>query len=162
MQWIIFIRKILSALQCRTTEKEMKDNEARILKSSESNRERLAKYLVYFAAERTLMAWIRSALGLMALGFVIDRFGLVLRQVLPGTPTATPPSSFSFWAGAALVITGALMAAVGAGRYLGFAIRYHRDGNSDPGYGLVPAIFFIVAVAFAGVIIVAFLLEEFG
>jgi len=145
-----------------TTEKEMKDNVAKVMKSSESKRELLAKYLVYFAAERTLMAWIRSALGLMALGFVIDRFGLVLRQVLPGTPIATPPSSFSFWAGATLVIAGALMAAVGAGRYLSFAIRYHREGDSDPGNGLLPAIFFIVLVAVAGVIIVAFLLEELG
>ena len=41
------------------------------------------RQLVYFAAERTLMAWVRTALSLMALGFVIDRFGLVLRQVLP-------------------------------------------------------------------------------
>jgi putative membrane protein len=125
------------------------------MKGSDSN-------LVYFAAERTLMAWITSALGLMALGFVIDRFGLVLGQILPGVSTSTQPSSFSFWAGAALVSTGALMAVVGAVRYLSFAIHYHREGDADAGYGLVPAIFFTVLVAVAGVFIVAFLLEELG
>ena len=33
---------------------------------------------VFFAAERTLLAWIRSAITLMALGFVVARFGLFL------------------------------------------------------------------------------------
>ena len=32
--------------------------------------------LVYFAAERTLLSWVRVALGLMAFGFVVDRFEL--------------------------------------------------------------------------------------
>jgi len=51
--------------------------------------------LVYFAAERTLMAWIRTALGLMALGFVIDRFGLVLRMTLPEAGPRLHPKAFS-------------------------------------------------------------------
>lgn len=129
------------------------------MNDSETDRERLAKHLVYFAAERTLMSWIRAALGLMALGFVIDRLGLVLRQVLPGDHSALPPSSFSFWAGALLVAAGALMAMVGAIRYLRFAFRYHHHGDTDPGYGLLPAIVFVVLVAVAGIIIVVFLLE---
>ena len=49
--------------------------------SNSPDQETVGRRLVYFAAERTLMSWIRAALGLMALGFVIDRFGLVLRQV---------------------------------------------------------------------------------
>jgi putative membrane protein len=44
----------------------------------ESSPETIGRRLVYFAAERTLMAWVRAALGMMALGFLIDRFGLVL------------------------------------------------------------------------------------
>ncbi len=132
------------------------------MKDSHADRELLAKHLVYFAAERTLMAWIRAALGLMALGFVIDRFGLVLRQVLPEARNAMLPSSFSFGVGAFLVGIGALMAIVGAVRYMRYAIRYHRDGDTDPGHGLVPAIVFIVLVAIAGGVIMAFLLEAIG
>lgn len=41
-----------------------------------------SRRLVYFAAERTLTSWIRTALSLMTLGLVIDRFDLVLRQVV--------------------------------------------------------------------------------
>ena len=36
---------------------------------------------VLFAAERTLLAWNRTALSLMAFGFVIERFGLFLEIV---------------------------------------------------------------------------------
>ena len=37
---------------------------------------------VYFAAERTLLAWLRTGLTVMAFGFVIARFGLFL-QIVP-------------------------------------------------------------------------------
>lgn len=36
---------------------------------------------VFFAAERTLLAWVRTAIGLIGLGFVVARFGLFLRLV---------------------------------------------------------------------------------
>ena len=36
---------------------------------------------VLFAAERTLLAWNRTSLSLMAFGFVIERFGLFLQYV---------------------------------------------------------------------------------
>jgi putative membrane protein len=39
----------------------------------------LADPRVFFAAERTLLAWIRTGLTVMALGFVVARFGLFLR-----------------------------------------------------------------------------------
>ena len=34
---------------------------------------------IYFAAERTLLAWLRTGLGLMGVGFAVARFGLFLR-----------------------------------------------------------------------------------
>lgn len=37
---------------------------------------------VLFAAERTLLAWQRPAIRLMAFGFVVERFGLFLRMVV--------------------------------------------------------------------------------
>ena len=36
---------------------------------------------VYFAAERTLLAWVRTGLALMGFGFVVARFGLFLREI---------------------------------------------------------------------------------
>ena len=34
---------------------------------------------VYFAAERTFLAWLRTGITVMAFGFVVARFGLFLR-----------------------------------------------------------------------------------
>jgi putative membrane protein len=36
---------------------------------------------VLFAAERTLLAWTRTSISLMAFGFVVERFGLYLEIV---------------------------------------------------------------------------------
>ena len=38
---------------------------------------------VLFAAERTLLAWQRSAIALMGFGFVVERFGLFLQIWIP-------------------------------------------------------------------------------
>jgi hypothetical protein len=48
---------------------------------------------VYFAAERTLLAWIRTGMTIMAFGFVVARFGLFLR--LLRLETGQPSSSAS-------------------------------------------------------------------
>jgi putative membrane protein len=36
---------------------------------------------VVLAAERTLLAWIRTGIGLMGFGFVVARFGMFLREL---------------------------------------------------------------------------------
>lgn len=36
---------------------------------------------VFFAAERTLLAWNRTSTSLMAFGFIIERFGLFLEMI---------------------------------------------------------------------------------
>jgi len=41
---------------------------------------------VFFAAERTLLAWVRTGITIMAFGFVVARFGLFLRML------AMPPA----------------------------------------------------------------------
>ncbi len=34
---------------------------------------------VFFASERTLLAWVRTGIAIVGLGFVVSRFGLFLR-----------------------------------------------------------------------------------
>jgi putative membrane protein len=62
---------------------------------------------VYLAAERTLLAWVRTGLAMMGFGFVVARFGLFLRE-LAGMPGALPnqQSGFSLWVGTTLIILG--------------------------------------------------------
>jgi putative membrane protein len=62
---------------------------------------------VFFAAERTLLAWIRTGLTIIALGFVVARFGLFLAMFSPGTATLES-HAWSAVLGVALVVVGAL------------------------------------------------------
>jgi putative membrane protein len=65
---------------------------------------------IYLAAERTLLAWIRTGLAMMGFGFVVARFGLFLRE-MQAVRQSTPMESFhgSLWFGTALVLMGALV-----------------------------------------------------
>ena len=118
-----------------------------------------AHRLVYFAAERTLMAWVRSALGMMALGFVIDRFGLVLRTITPATIGAHLTQSYSSWGGSSLVLMGALMAVVATIRYWRFAHDYYHDNSTRPGHGIMMGVIFAAILAILGFAIAMFLLN---
>ncbi|MEW6414335.1 MAG: DUF202 domain-containing protein [Pseudomonadota bacterium] len=56
---------------------------------------------VFFAAERTLMAWNRTGITLMAFGFVLERFGLFLHMLHPSAGGAG--RDWSFWIGVAFI-----------------------------------------------------------
>jgi len=68
---------------------------------------------VLFAAERTLLAWQRTAIALMGFGFVVERFGLFLRMVT-GQPLSVSQRGFSLWLGIALLLMGAVVSVVSA------------------------------------------------
>jgi putative membrane protein len=62
---------------------------------------------IRFAAERTLLAWIRTGLGMMGFGFVVARFGLFLREMeVARGIAANRPVGQSLWLGVALVVLG--------------------------------------------------------
>ncbi|MGE0802493.1 MAG: YidH family protein [Lautropia sp.] len=68
---------------------------------------------VLFAAERTLLAWQRTAIALLGLGFVVERFGLFM-QMLAGQPLSQSQRIFSLGLGVVLVLLGAGVAAASA------------------------------------------------
>jgi putative membrane protein len=71
---------------------------------------------VLFAAERTLLAWQRSAIALMGFGFVVERFGLFLQLAAHESPTA-PQRGFSLALGVMLLLLGAAVALVSARQF---------------------------------------------
>ena len=119
----------------------------------------LSRRLVYFAAERTLAAWIRTALSLMALGFVIDRFDLVLRM-LTDKPAETMPSShlLADWAGGIMIALGACMSLVAGLRYRRFARAYQRDYSTEVGHSLRFGAAFAVGLGVLGLAVLVVLL----
>lgn len=68
---------------------------------------------VLFAAERTLLAWQRTAIALMGFGFVVERFGLFLRMV-GNQPLSPSQRGFSLWLGVLMLLLGAAVAVVAA------------------------------------------------
>jgi len=62
---------------------------------------------IYFAAERTFLAWIRTGLGLMGVGFAVSRFGLFLREMRASElHSPVHAKGLSVYAGVALVALG--------------------------------------------------------
>lgn len=65
---------------------------------------------VYFAAERTFLAWIRTGLGLMGVGFAVARFGLFLRQLRASEAhTTIHGTGLSVWSGVTIVALGVIV-----------------------------------------------------
>lgn len=66
---------------------------------------------VFFAAERTLLAWVRTGITLMVLGFVVARFGLFL-SLLANTSITNVYHMPNHWLsnalGFSLILTGSM------------------------------------------------------
>ena len=71
---------------------------------------------VLFAAERTLLAWQRTAIALMGFGFVVERFGLFL-QLVAHQSQSSGQRSFSLGAGVLLLLLGAAVALISARQF---------------------------------------------
>lgn len=76
---------------------------------------------VFFAAERTLLAWNRTSLSLMAFGFVIERFGLFMK-IYGQAGAAAIQRDFSFWVGLAFILLACLISVISARQYRRFLL----------------------------------------
>lgn len=66
---------------------------------------------VFFAAERTLLAWVRTGLTVIALGFVVARFSLFIKLLTgmnPGAEAMPQPQGLANGLGIALVLMGSI------------------------------------------------------
>jgi putative membrane protein len=87
---------------------------------------------VLFAAERTLLAWQRSAIALMGFGFVVERFGLFL-QMATHQPTSGGQRVFSLGIGVLMLLLGAAAALISARQFRQVA-RNLDPAVVPPGY----------------------------
>lgn len=65
---------------------------------------------VFFASERTLLAWVRTGLAIIGLGYVVARFGLFLRIMAreAGQTATISQNPMSRVIGVAFVVVGAV------------------------------------------------------
>lgn len=79
---------------------------------------------IYFAAERTLLAWLRTGLAVVGLGFVVARFGVFLNmsETVTGVHQSTAASTLI---GTCFVLLGAIMIFVAS-------VQHHRYVNTLP------------------------------
>jgi len=110
---------------------------------------------VYFAAERTLLAWIRTGLATIGLGFVVARFGLFLRLVRPG-PEA-PSHLGSTLIGVGLVALGSIAMGVAAWQHNAYC-RQLPPGDLPRPYFMRWSVWFAVMIAAIGVALAVYLL----
>lgn len=69
----------------------------------------------YLANERTFLAWIRTAIAVLSLGFLISRFSLWLRELNPRA--SAPGHGASLAIGEVMMGFGGLVAILAAWRY---------------------------------------------
>lgn len=86
---------------------------------------------VYFAAERTLLAWIRTGLAMMGFGFVVARFSFFLRELAVVGGTEVSRGRGSLLAGTALVVLGVAVNVHAAVTHSRFRERFEQ-GDNDP------------------------------
>ncbi|HVT35885.1 MAG TPA: DUF202 domain-containing protein [Nevskiaceae bacterium] len=115
---------------------------------------------VYFAAERTLLAWVRSGIAISGLGFVVSRFGLYLRLLaLPApAPLHLESPRLSAVIGAALVGMGAAASLLAALQFRGFIATLPR-GDLPQRYHVAFAQLLAYGVAAAGALLCLYLAQ---
>ncbi len=105
----------------------------------------------YFAAERTFLAWVRTGLGLMGVGFAVARFGLFLREMRSSqlhTPLHGP--GLSVYSGVALVALGVAVN-IAAVLHHTRTVRELRTGTWKSGRISTTAVVLALTLALVGI-----------
>jgi inner membrane protein YidH len=105
---------------------------------------------VLFAAERTLLAWNRTASGLIALGFFIDRASLMTDEADAGT--------LATWIGIAFILLGVVLNILSVVQYRR-SVASLRPVEIPPRYWLNLSVVTSLAVAFLGLLLAIYVLR---
>jgi putative membrane protein len=104
---------------------------------------------VLFAAERTLMAWSRTAAGLMAFGFVIDRTAMLV-------PRAGASAAFALWIGLAFVLLGVALSLLSIVQYRR-SVATLRPVEIPPRYWVNLSVYVSALIGLLGLTLAAYL-----
>ncbi len=88
----------------------------------------------HFANERTFLAWVRTGITIVALGFVVAKFNLLIREL--AGPQASAQSPYASALGIVLVLVGAAMVLLAYTRYVRVRTSLER-GEYTPSDALI-------------------------
>jgi inner membrane protein YidH len=89
------------------------------------------------ANERTFLAWVRTAIAVMAFGFLVEKFDLFLQVAAPslaGSQLSIPGQKFANLLGLSLIVVGTGMVAIAGVRFVQIAKQIDDPGQL-PGTG---------------------------
>jgi putative membrane protein len=111
----------------------------------------------YLANERTFLAWIRTSIAVISLGFVIAKFGVWLRELAARLAPQIPirGTGMSMPMGVAMMALGGALAVLAAWHYH-LVNRAIEHGEVRPNRGLIVIV--TVAVALLAAMMIAYLL----
>jgi putative membrane protein len=105
------------------------------------------------ANERTLLAWVRTGLGLMAFGFVVARSGDWVRMITDAEPAEL--GAFG-WIGVGLVALGSVFPALAVGQFVRIQRAITAGTPIPTGRVLGPTLAILLAVL--GLVMIALLI----
>lgn len=114
---------------------------------------------VLFAAERTLLAWGRTSISLMAFGFVIERFGIFL-QIMNKEELEVFQRHISFFIGESFVLLAVLISLFSVWQHRR-VMKTLRPEEIPVGYYLSAGIIMNAVVAGLGLILSVYLAHSF-
>ena len=115
---------------------------------------------VFFAAERTLLAWVRSGITVMALGFVVAKFGMFLTLLSASSPTLSQLHQNNGLSN----VFGIVLVIIGAAITLGAQLNHHLYVKTLPPQDVPKlaitwfASLLTVSIAFVGVLLATYLI----
>jgi putative membrane protein len=89
------------------------------------------------ANERTFLAWVRTAIAVMAFGFIVEKFDLFLEIAAPslvGRTISIPGQRFGNYVGLSLIVLGTAMVALAGARFVRDSKRIDEaERNAETG-----------------------------
>lgn len=114
---------------------------------------------IFFAAERTLLAWIRTGLTIIGMGFVVARFGLYMRLLVRSLPDGefhAEPSGLSASLGVILVGVGAVAILVATTQFQRYVRTLHPE-DLPRHYRTSMSVVLAYAIAGVGLVLAVYL-----